>query len=490
MRGATFGWLLAAVIAVACGGGSGNGSPDQGKDTDPPPPPPPPPPTGFVFGTAGPWPLADVVYGRADGIQESPVVGVTSDEDQNRWVATRDALYLLRPGETTFIRLDDRDGLHLRSNRVHYCNGRPIAPEKPCAGTEGWGGAAAAGISAIAGGGKGEVFVAYFGDRTSDIDCNADGNGEDWCDPHKHSGKIDRVRLNADGTLQVDRMDLVANLHGARYWHNRTVLRLAFDHFVHPHTLYAGADHGVTILFPDRYRLPRDGEWFDDAYKEWMGDHLHARVCFERPCDSTSGNQRMGDWRGLAIDPDGGVWMAGRWSAGLVTWDGDPTRWWQRAGAGYRWAFGDPYLGPGGGGLPPVFEVAKEGHDVHLTSVAVCPDGKVWFGSLGPADGVEATVAAFDGESARFTPYTAGQIGLGERAVQDLVCLPDGRLAIAGPSTGVTIWDPRSGARTTIRAGGGIPSDAVTALEVDRMTDPPALHVATAGGAAILRQLP
>jgi len=39
-----------------------------------------PSPGTIMFGTKGPWPVANVEYGYADGIQEAPVVGVSTDE--------------------------------------------------------------------------------------------------------------------------------------------------------------------------------------------------------------------------------------------------------------------------------------------------------------------------------------------------------------------------------------------------------------------------
>src|SRR5947209_6174607 len=70
----------------------------------------------------GPWPVANVKYGAAEGIAESPVVGMTTDGAQNRWIATHAALYLLRPGEKILRRYDARDGLHLAGNPVVYCD--------------------------------------------------------------------------------------------------------------------------------------------------------------------------------------------------------------------------------------------------------------------------------------------------------------------------------------------------------------------------------
>jgi hypothetical protein len=421
-----------------------------------------------VFGTQGPWPVANAIYGAKDGIKELPVIGVTTDEAQNRWVATNAALYLLEPGATTFKRFDERDGLHMGSNQAHYCNDRPIPVGQRCTSVESWGTAAPPGIQVIVGGGKGEVFVGYHAIHLDGNDCGNNGNGEDWCDPMRHSGKIDRVRVGGDGTLTVDRFDLVANNHGGKYWHDRDIQRLAFDHFVHPHTLYSGSEHGVTMLLPDKYRLPRDGEWYDLAYEEWMGDHLHARVCFERPCDSTASNQRMGDWKGLAIDANGDLWHAGKWTAGLISFDPVPLDWFGRNAAAFLRAFGDPW--DGAGGNPPVFPVANEGHDVNLTAVAVCPDGVVWFSSLGTQDGPDVTIASW--VPGRFTYHAPADLGLPERSVRDLVCLPDGRLVLAGFETGLALYDPKTGATSRITSGNGIPSDEIQALEVDRMASP------------------
>jgi hypothetical protein len=196
----------------------------------------------------------------------------------------------------------------------------------------------------------------------------------------------------------------------------------------------------------------------------------------------------MGDWLGLAIDAKGSLWHAGKWTAGLISWDPDPLNWWKRGGAAaFEEAFGDGYAGGVGG--EPVFRVAAAGHPVHLSSVAVCPDGSVWFGSLGPEDGVQETLARFDGRG--FTPYPSSAAGLPERAVQDLACLPDGRLVIAGPSTGLSLWNPATGAIARLTAGSGhLPSDRVLQLDLDVMANPPSLHVATGRGAAVIRVFP
>jgi hypothetical protein len=79
---------------------------------------------------------------------------------------------------------------------------------------------------------------------------------------------------------------------------------------------------------------------------------------------------------------------------------------------------------------------------------------------------------------------------MSEQAVQDIVALPDGRIVLAGPSTGLVFYDPATRQRVAMRAGQGIPDDRVTQLELDTMVDPPALHVSTFGGAATIRVFP
>jgi hypothetical protein len=496
---AALAWALAA-LASACG-----------ESATPPaasPPPPedkdpvvascsaagggaPAPGDRVVLGSQGPWTVENCVYGAASGIRESWIVGVTTDEAQNRWIATPSALYLATPGGA-LRRYDELDGLHVGAATgrtpgpvgwAKYCDMAPIADDAPCpAGELIWGGATATGIRSVAGGAPNEVFVGYHGGHTPGTACDG---GPDWCDPLRHSGKIDRVRLNRDGSITVDRFDFFINHNNLGYWHNRTPFRLLYDHFFHAGTLYAAADHGVVIVFPDRY-VPYTGAgragldaWLDD----FVGDHLHAQVCFHQSCAS-GGHPRAGDWRGLALDASGHLWHAGQYTAGLATWDADPVNWWGRWGGAFVHAFGDPYVL--GDGNEPVFEVPLEGDPVHLTAVSVCPDGRVWFGSSGPTAVIE-TVAVFDAPTYTFRAYDARALGLGERAVEDLVCLPDGRLVVAGQTAGAVVWDPATGTSAPLR---GLPGKKVIRLELDTMVRPPSLLVATDGGAAVLRQIP
>jgi len=449
--------IASLLLLGACGGAPGPGGRDSGS----------------VATGPGPWPVANVTYGSADGIQERPVVGLTTDESQNRWLATNAALYLIKPGETRFRRFDAKDGLHLPGNAVQYCDRDFAGGDRACPI---YGAATAPGIRVIEGGGSGEVFVGYYG--------RSAGAG-DWTDPDRHSGKIDRVRLKPDGSLQVDRLDLVSSV-SAQFWENRRIERLLYDHA--RRELYAGTNHGIDRIVPDKFRYPDRGEWFLDSTREWLSDHLHPRVCFHVACtgDESKDTQMIGDFRGLWLAPDGDLWVAGKWAAGKIRWTERLSLWHSRSGAAaYAVAFGDPY-DPLTGKNPPVFRPPREGDPVDLSAVAVAKDGKVWFASGPQSTGAKAYgIASWDGTSFRyFDPIR--DAGLSDSNVRDLVALPDGRLAVAGFS-GLVLWDPAAGRHVSV---GGLPGGNILALGLDARVAPATLHVATEQGAAALRVLP
>ncbi len=157
--------LAALALAEACGSPAGHAAKGPGGP-------------GVAFGTKGPWPVQNDVYGAGQGILESPVVGVTTDEAQNRWVATPDALYLLRPGDTRFHRYDASDGLHLGGNMVRYCDDHPIGSSDPCRGELSAGAGLA--ITRIVGGapdeGRQAEIVRYLGEAGQALARLATGN--------------------------------------------------------------------------------------------------------------------------------------------------------------------------------------------------------------------------------------------------------------------------------------------------------------------------
>jgi hypothetical protein len=460
-------------------------------------------PTGSGFGGPGPWPMGNVTYGAADGIQESPVVGMSTDESQNLWVATNAALYLMTPGSTHFMRFDASAGLHLPGHDMAHCYDPGSNGRNPSGGHNGYlspcptSDADGPGISEIVGGGPNEVLVGYWGHEDFTLGNLPDGTPIDGTssDPWRHTGKIDRVRLQANGTVEVVKFD-VSSTNANEFWHNRTVQRMIYDHFKHPHELYVGFNHGVDKISPDLWAEPDPTQWFLTSEGAWMSDHLHPEVCQHATCTSEGSETLMlGDWRGLAIDAKGDLWVGGRFAAGRIRYTASNADWYNtpRAdGPAINPGFGDGYNASlCGTGLSPVFCPPEEGDPVNISAATITPDGMIWWGSgtlFNDSRDVPYGMANWDGH--HFNYFTLGSVGLNEANVRDLVALPDGRLVIAGINTGLVFWNPATGARVPMHAGQGIPSDRIYRLELDTMVDPPVLHVATAGGAASIRVFP
>ena len=398
------------------------GQPDAGQ-----------PDAGVTFGGPGPWSKDNVSYSWADGLDlSSPVVGFSTDETQNQWVATHTALYLMRPGDKTFHRYDANDGLHLQSNPVEYCDSNFSEGDRMCPI---FGAASNPGIAEITGGGPNEVFVGYFGEHN----WSAPAGDGTWADPLRHMGKVDRVRLQPDGKLEVVRFDMVSG-NTPMFWHNRWVFRLVYDHFIHKHELYVGAEHGIVKISPDKWFEPKNKTWPYLEYLYWMSDHLHPHVCMHQWCtfDEGKDTQMMGGWAALAIAPDGDLWAGSFYSAGKLTYtelpaelNADGTRQLDvygqpipRSGSEiYTYNFGHGWCGSAGHvqiwsdqagrwvdtpcspgtGWPPVFPVPSPGDKAMINAVTVTPDNMVWWSS--PTYGI----ARFDRH--QFTYYTPGQAG-------------------------------------------------------------------------------
>ncbi len=507
----------AGVDAGTPDAGSDAGTPDAGPDGGQPD-------AGPTFGGPGPWPMQNITYGQNDGIQETPVVGMSTDETQNLWVATHAAVYLRRPHDQKFTRYDVKNGLHMAGNNTKYCDssysldaearaaGIP-EPDKACPI---YGAADPSGITEIVGGRANEVFVGYNGTHNW-----SDPNDGTWADPLRHSGMLDRVTLNPDSlSIQVDRLQMVSGVSPA-FWHNRDIMRLVYDHFKHPHDLYVGTNHGIDKMTPDGFVRPAvqpNGEvtYPSDTYS-WMSDHLHPQVCSCGPCPTDrEGPLLLGDWRGLAVTSSGNLLVGGRWGAGKIIWtapnaNAQSTGWYQRNGGAYEFNMGDPYYG-GCSGSRPVFCVSREGDVVAISAVAETADGLQWFAS-GPygfqsdqlcsnqtqypnqrnTGDKDLGVASYDPKTRQFAYYSPlADLGMTEPNVRDMIALPDGRIVFAGHTTGLVFWNPKTPLKkgTPMRAGSGLPDDAVERMELDLMVSPPVLHVSTNSGATSIRVFP
>jgi hypothetical protein len=440
------GAALAILFVVGCGQNHGAvGSDAHGLDGHHvvPDAPPPSVDSGLVrqdagvqpmFGGPGPWPLAPTtVYGAPQGIQEAQVVEAQPDEAQNIWLVTHQALYLLRPGQTTFRRYTDADGLHLSLSQPP-------------------------GITAVAGGASNIAFVGYEGWE--------DGNPNEDTQAQKDMGKFDRVILNGDGTLTVTRFNL-HDTDAVNYWENRSVRRFLYDHVHHPGNLYIGLNHGVDRLQGDTF-----------------ADHVHVEVCAGAPCSQPPHTLKIGEWRALAFDAQGNTWQGGEYSAGLLGYTTNIADWVVNDRNHFLVAFGDPYP-PN----PPVFTPPKEGDPVNLRGIAVAPNGLVWFASGPQWNDSDPTygIASYDVAHYHLTYYDPAALGFPSKLLVDVVAMPDGTLVFADEHQGLVEWTPPNGPVKRVTTAQGLPSDQISRLYLDTMVKPPALYVATANGLAVMR---
>src|SRR5205807_7404207 len=113
-----------------------------------------------------------------------------------------------------------------------------------------------------------------------------------------------------------------------------------------------------------------------------------------------------------------------------------------------------------------------------------------WFASgeveswRGPTYGF----ASWDGH--RFTRFDPTGLGSLEYNILEMQALPDGRLLLGFPGSGLLVWRPGdpAGHRLTVRDG--LPGEEIRRTSMDRMHEPPLLMVPTEGGLAVFRSVP
>jgi len=440
------------------------GAPDGGGNSfiDPGPPPPDPHRIGGLG--AGPWPTAPItVYGSTQGLLEAPV-SASTDESENIWVVTQRALYLLAPGGKTFRRYTAADGLH-------FGPGWTDGPD----------------ITLVVGGSANECFVGYWAHDTHDPPVK---NAHTDLDPIAHMGKMDQVRLNPDGTLQVNRYDF----HNSNDWHffeTRMITSAFYDHFHHPGELYVGSNHGVTRVQPAKFRLPStpaEKSFPPGVEKEWYSDHVHPWTCDVGNClGSPNDHIVFGDFFALTMGDDGRLWMGGLTAAAAIGWTSD-LQFWRNS-----WEPDNPFIPamPGKGG-PMVFNPPRQGGNINLRAIAVTADGTVWFasGEVESWRGATYGLASWRDENPYHMHYTdPTAIGAAEYNVLEMVAWKD-TLVLGFPSTGLLVWKPGDPRGKRMGFAEGLPGQAIGRMYIDRMVDPPALLVPTEGGLAVLRSLP
>ncbi|WP_443096578.1 hypothetical protein, partial [Pyxidicoccus fallax] len=254
--------------------------------------------------------------GAAQGAPRE-VLGVTEDEGGNLWVAGgEDGLCLLKPNASTFKCYTMADGLKPWAP----WKGKDPAPEKRYLK-----------VISVAGGPAGTVWVGYQGrDNCESEFYKAPGELED---PAIYkSGDADRVELQDDGTLKVQHYDIHSPAHSVPGYGHReklcTVNRIVWDK--QRDSLWFASNHGLAWGEPNyagaetcsNPEIRAANEWVyiqKDAAGNEIGretrqrckfgvmEHVHPAILMG---DDTSEDSRLaGDVWGVAVRPDGDVWM-------------------------------------------------------------------------------------------------------------------------------------------------------------------------------------
>jgi len=223
-----------------------------------------------------------------------------------------------------------------------------------------------------------------------------------------------------------------------------------------------------------------------------LADHVHPVVCMGGICDGTRAIT-FGDQYGLTLAPDGRLWMAGLTTAGAVHYKETLDEWVQ------SWGTVNPFWpGFGDGCCAPVFPTAVEGDPVNLRAVTVTSDGVVWFAS-GAADSWRVPIRGMASWTQNpksdptrmpmgtFAYYDPTQLGAIEYNILEMVALPDDRLLLGFPNSGLLVWKPgdKKGQRITVSEG--LPGERIGRIHLDRLHDPAILLVPTDGGLALMR---
>ncbi len=330
---------------------------------------------------AGPWPLSDTVYGASQGLS-GPILDSSPDDAQNIWAATREALYVMRPGQSSFQKLTAADGLH-------------IGPF-----TDPSGHANETSITAIAGGHANEVFVGYYG-------YESDTPYQDT-EAQKELGNADKVTLGADGRITVTRYLFRCDYEHSTCWENRSPRRMVFAHDgVAAGHLFIGFNHGVSHVFNDMF-----------------GDHVHPEVWWHHADGTTV--EKIGEFFGLAVDAKGNLWMAGRYGVGLQPWNAMPHFSW--VDGSFIWAF--TIFAPGHSLDTPDNYVEDD------SGAAITPSGDLYVSSF------TRGLTHWDPKTSNYG--TMSQVSAAPSSILDLAADPDGTLWMIDVGGQLLRYDPAS----------------------------------------------
>ncbi|HEY0839492.1 MAG TPA: two-component regulator propeller domain-containing protein, partial [Vulgatibacter sp.] len=336
----------------------------------------------------------------------APVWSVSSDQAGNVWAANAKELLLLRPGSDEWRKFTEADGL---------------SPWPPIA---------------VGGGRANEVYVGYRGIFP---------DHDPFDDPPEvaSSGGVDRIRLDG-GSLSKVRFD-ISSPPTPEYPMGRHVLRICYKMVPvlsgpFAGDVWFGCNHGVA-MWNERFQM--------------VQEHQHAAI-------SLNDSLYVGDFRGVAVAPDGNVWMGGDVRSALLRYADEGGQFWATMDEMDVW--------PPGVALDPTDPLAND----WVMDMAVDSMGGLWVASFGNG----LAHMAPDGSWS----YLDTRQGLPDNRVYGLAFDPDGSLWIA-TDAGLARMGGGS-LRQVFGAGDGLPG-TILGVAVDATSTPRRVIVGTSAGIGI-----
>ncbi len=333
-----------------------------------------------------------------------PAWSVSADRGGNLWAANGRDLLLLRAGAESWESFGEKDGLP-----------HPVL--------------------AVAGGEDLEVWVGYEG-------LFPDANPFDDPEEIAKTGDADRIRLQPDGTLDRFHYD-ISSPPSDQYPEGRDNVRTCYR--IVPvldgpfrGDVWFGCNHGVAMW------SARFGRVFE---------HVHTAI-------NIGDSLFTGDFRGVAVAPDGNVWIGAAARTGRILY---------ATQGGNFWAPIDPEIDV----WPEGIAFDPDGHD-WVMALAADERGGLWIGSFGNG----LAYRAADGSLA----YLTTAEGLLDNRMRDLALDPDGSLWVANEAGLVRIVSGR--VAQVIDAREGLPG-AVVSVFVDAWSHPRRVIVGTTQGVAV-----
>jgi sugar lactone lactonase YvrE len=288
-------------------------------------------------------------------------------------------------------------------------------------------------VMSVGGGRAGEVYVGYQG-------LFPDGNVFDDPPEVAKSGDVDRLRLTADG---FDRLHYdISSPPDDTYPNGRDTLRTCYRIVPVLTGPYAG-----DVWFGCNHGMAQYSARFDRVL-----EHRHTAI-------NRGTTLFSGDFRGLALAPDGDVWIGGAHRGGRIHY----------AAGGDFWAPIDPVIDA----FPDGVAKNPEGDDWTM-AMAVEPDGTLWVGGYGNGLARRAPDGTWS--------YFDSGAGLPDDRVSDLALDTDGSLWVACDRAAARI---AGGAVVQVLDNMNGPPGTVLSVAIDDIAKPRRVIVGTSQGVGI-----